>query len=240
MDITIKGKKRNQDIRLTDDRLICDGTEYLYSDISSIWVGGLFSTSIDCTYRGRHHAFKIDKDAKEEAEKAAAEAQKKIEDFVRGFAYPVSNPKPVAEVYRFCKTQGLKSWDVSENNFTKWYERVMDQLEPDEEVRLPFQATGFFRVSEKGITMQMDQILFAGAATNRRMVFCQGVVKDGKIRSIPYDEIENVSVSGQGLFTAVFIKCKNSENNVGLKDVDSNLGRRIADVVRRGKALTDG
>ena len=236
MDITIKGKKRNQDVRLTDDRLICDGTEYLYSDIACIWVGGLFSTSIDCTYRGRHHAFKIDKDAKAEAEKAAAEAQNKIEEIARNFAYPVSSPRPVSEVYSFCKTQGLKSWDVSENNFSKWYGKVMDQLEPDEEVRLPFQATGFFRVSENGITLQIDQILFAGAATDRRIVFCQGVVKDGKIRSIPYDEIEEVRVSAQGLVSGVFIKCRNKENNVGLKDVSSNLARRITEAVKRGKS----
>ncbi len=236
MDITIKGKKRNQDVRLTDDRLICENTEYLYSEISSVWVGGLFSVSIDCTYRGRHHAFKIDKDAKAEAEKAAAEAQEKIEEIARNFAYPVSSPRPVSEVYRFCKNQGLKSWDISEDGFTKWYGKVMDELEPDEEVRLPFEATGFFRVSENGMTLQMDQIRFAGAATDRRIVFCQGGVKDAKTRSIPYDEIEEVCISPRGLLSAVFIRCRNKENNVGLKDVDSNLGRRIAEAVKRGKS----
>lgn len=235
MDVTIKGKKKNQDIRLTDDRLICENTEYLYGDISAIWVGGLFNPTLDVTYKGWHRAFKIDKEEQENAKRAAEEVQNKIDEIVESFTFSAAEPKPLEEVFAFCKMHSLKSFDVSEKNFCSWFGRVMDRLDADETVLLPFESTGFFKVTEKGIIMSMDQLIFAGAATDRRLVLCQGVVKDGKVKIVPYEEIEKVGIVDKGMMSDVFVKCRNEGDNVALKDVSHNLAKRLADVIQKNQ-----
>lgn len=237
MQITIQGKRKNKDVVLTDDRLICGRDELLYKDISRIWTSSLFSDTIDCTYKGRHQAFKIDPSAKEAAQEAVLEVQKRIDAGVDTEIAALDSDKSPEAFFAFISAHGLREVGVSSGWFCKQMTFILAQLEKDEKALLPFEAACGLSVAMNGNLTQciaLQQRQMAGLLTDRRLIlFSYGVmgVKD-QLLMLPLDAIRAVRPCKQNGWDCIAVAGTDRTDNVLLGQMQEAPAKIILRTLR--------
>ena len=221
MQYTIKGKKKGRDVILTDDRLICEGKEYLYKDMSKISTLNFMGTSIDCTYKGRHQAFKIDKSVFSEATEAAELAQKVVEQCMLERFRSAENLTRSDAMYRFCKENGLMEPLVPERLFCPRMDAILSSLAPGERVLLPFESKCGFGImlnpDQQTVTSFKEQeFQCAGALTDSRIMLYTFGTMGSRERTIPLSQIYGMRNFKQGLTQCLLIVTKDMASSTAI------------------------
>ena len=238
MNVTIRGKGRKPDVVLTDDRLICGGEEFPYRDMQRIWTGTFLGTAtVDCTYKGRHHGFKIDSGALEEAKKAAEEAQRIIDGNVGTEMKELAGCRDAEKLFAFVEKHGLKEMGVSAKWFCPRMEHSLGLLREGEQVLLPFEAAcGLNTVTTDSLSAYtaLTQAQMAVLVTDQRILaYTSGIMgaKDHS-RNLPYEKFRAFRVLRRGLTMDVVLAGKDQADSLAFTMLGPAHAGMLANILR--------
>lgn len=236
VNITIQGKKRKPDVQFLDDRMVCDSAVYLYSDISQIWTQKFLGASIDITYKGRHHGFKIDDAEYERAGQVAKDVQARLNDSFVKSASMVSKATDPERLYEFCKDNGLLEAGISSKWFCDRMKAIMEKLEEGEKLLIPFESwCGTVVVVdgalERVTSMQSGEAQYVCAITDRRLICYTFGWKAGTERVLEWEQVRAVKGFQNGLTYSILFAAKDSQMNTLLLKLTSTQQERILSII---------